>query len=132
VEFQHANLVGFVSDESSAGELEAQLDTLAERMVRLSHDGYVRPQTFLGVGGMKVFRDDIWGGLRIVFRADHRAYKRMGVYDFPQSRLGWRLLVPLASLFTALALVKKRFQAVLIHRMIQPYRRVLDRIGQSG
>ena len=46
--------------------------------------GFLAPATFLGVGGMKIFRDDIWGRLRFVFQADHRFYEKHGFYDFPQ------------------------------------------------
>ena len=45
---------------------------------------YIKPSTFLGVGGLKIFRDDIWGRLRFVFQADHRYYRKHGIYDFPQ------------------------------------------------
>jgi len=39
------------------------------------------------IAGMKIFRDEIYGGLKIIFRADHRNYKKTGVYDFPQKNL---------------------------------------------
>ena len=73
-----------------------------EGWCRLSEAAYVAPRTFLGVAGMKIFRDDIWSELRIVFRADHKAYKRMGFYDFPQKRIGHRVLMGLAWLVTGL------------------------------
>jgi multimeric flavodoxin WrbA len=80
VEWQQSNLVGFVTDEfGDSADLDGLLQSLAERLVRFADSGYVQPATFLGVGGMKIFRDDIWGRLRVVFRADHRAYKRMGI-----------------------------------------------------
>ena len=63
---------------------------------------YIRPQTFLGVAGMKIFRDDIWSELKVVFRADHKAYKRLGFYDFPQRRIGQRILMGLAWFVTGL------------------------------
>ncbi len=37
----------------------------------------------VGVGGTKIFRDDIFGGLKFPFRNDHIIYKRDGHYDFP-------------------------------------------------
>jgi hypothetical protein len=78
-EFQQGNLIGFVSDELAIRRSwivcwDGQM--LAAYQAALV--GYMHPQTFLGIGGMKVFRDDIWGPLRIVFPADHRAYKRIG------------------------------------------------------
>jgi multimeric flavodoxin WrbA len=126
VELQRSHLAAFLSDEAdSPAELEAALDDLAERLIRLSQAGYIRPRTFLGIAGMKIFRDDVWGHLRVVFRADHKAYKRLGVYDFPQRRLAERLLVCLAYLLTGLPGIRRRWPGMIRQGMLFPYRRVL-------
>jgi multimeric flavodoxin WrbA len=126
VELQRSHLVAFLSDEAQdPGELEAQLDSLAERLARLAASGYARPRTFLGIAGLKIFRDDIWGSLRVVFRADHRAYKRMGIYDFPQKRWGQRILVRLAYLLTGIPGIRRRWPAMIRQGMLWPYQRVL-------
>jgi len=123
-ELQLSHLVTFVSDEPKApGVLESTIDQLAERLVRLAEAHYVRPNTFLGVAGMKIFRDDIWSELRIVFRADHKAYKRLGFYDFPQKRLWHRLVMGLAWLATGLPPIKSRFPSMIKSQMIVPMRR---------
>lgn len=83
-QWQGANLVDIVTDEYSSVEIDSLIDNLARSLVSHSGRGYVQPPTFLGVGGMKVFRDDIWGRLRFVFQADHRHYEENGIYDFPQ------------------------------------------------
>ena len=84
-EHQQANLAGIVTDEQaeSAGT-DAALRELALRSLQYADCGYKRPNTFLGVGGLKIFRDEIWGPLRFPFIADHQYYKQHGVYDFPQ------------------------------------------------
>ena len=76
VEIQHANPVGFVTDEDgdSAG-IDALLQTMGERLVQFAHNDYIRPNTFLSVGGKILFRDEIWGRLRFPFRADYLAFK---------------------------------------------------------
>jgi multimeric flavodoxin WrbA len=126
MEIQQSNLVAFVSDETEdPTELEATLDSLAERLVRLSKADYIRPRTFLGKAGLKVFRDDLAGGLRIVFRADHKAYKRMGIYDFPQRNIVRMLLVRLGWFITGLPFIRKRFPKMIKDRMIRPYQRIL-------
>jgi multimeric flavodoxin WrbA len=127
-EIQRSHLAGFVSDEGESAEVTAHLDALAERLVRLARTGYIRPRTFLGIAGMKVFRDDIWGGLRIVFRADHKAYKKLGVYDFPQRSWLRRIAVSLGWLITGLPGIRKRFPAMIKSQMIRPYARLLDRV----
>ncbi len=72
---------------------------------------------------MKIFRDDIWSELRVVFRADHRAYKRLGFYDFPQRRIGHRVLMGLAWLITGLPGIRTRFPSMIRTQMIVPMRR---------
>jgi multimeric flavodoxin WrbA len=122
-ELQMSNLVAFVSDETDAGALDAALDHLAERLVRLAEAAYVRPRTFLGIAGMKIFRDDIWSSLRVVFRADHRAYKRLGIYDFPQRRIGERILMGLAWFVTGLPVIRRKFPQMIRTQMVVPMRR---------
>ncbi|MCP4754059.1 MAG: flavodoxin [Proteobacteria bacterium] len=85
-DLDRANLVDIVTDEfGDSSEIDALLQDLARRLVKNSHRGYIRPPTFLGVGGRKIFRDDIWGPLRFVFQADHEYYEKHGYYDFPQN-----------------------------------------------
>lgn len=84
-EWQKANIVDFITDEyASSEELDAIIEGFAEKMLMFADKGFISPESFLGVGGMKVFRDDIWGRLRFVFQADHRFYEKHGYYDFPQ------------------------------------------------
>ncbi len=127
MEIQRSNLVGFISDEDIGPDgIEERIDSLAERLIRQARNGYIRPQTFLGIAGMKMFRDDIWGGLRIVFRADHKAYRRLGVYDFPHKKIGRRILVRLGWFITGLPGIRRHFPQMIKQQMIQPYRKVLD------
>jgi hypothetical protein len=123
-ELQRSNLAAFLSDESGDTRvLDAALDQMAQRLVRMSESAYIKPRTFLGVAGMKIFRDDIWSELRVVFRADHKAYKKMGYYDFPQRRIGRRVLMGLAWLVTGLPLIRSRFPSMIREQMVVPMRR---------
>ena len=109
---QHANHVGIITDESEdSGQIDAQLRGLAERLVRLSKQRYVKPQSFLGVGGHKVFRDDVWGRLRPVWQADHRHYRKDGFYDFPQRDLRVRVMRPVMMLLTTIPVFRRKFYA---------------------
>jgi multimeric flavodoxin WrbA len=137
VQMQRSNVAGFVTDEggadaasgSSAGdsaEIDGLLHHLAERLIWFSDRGYVQPQTFLGVGGLKIFRDDMWGRLRIPFLADHRAYKRLGVYDFPQKDLKVRALNALVAPLMRIPRVREEYTKRIKEGMIQPYQRVLQ------
>ncbi|MEZ4600997.1 MAG: NAD(P)H-dependent oxidoreductase [Syntrophotaleaceae bacterium] len=89
-EWAKANLVAIVSDEChDSAALDGQLDLLSHCLVTSSAQHYRRPQTFLGLAGTKLLRDEIWGRLRFPFVADHRYFKNHGVYDFPH-RI-WRI-----------------------------------------
>lgn len=127
VQFQCSNLVGFVTDEAdNSAQVDRLLQDLAARLVRFADNGYIQPQTFLGVGGMKVFRDDVWGRLRIVFQADHRAYKQMGVYDFPQSDFRTRALNAMVYPLFKISKIREGFNSQIKEGMIRPYQKVLQ------
>ena len=123
-ELQRSNLAAFLSDETTEPTvLDAALDQLAERLVRFAEAGYVRPRTFLGVAGMKIFRDDIWSELKVVFRADHKAYRKMGLYDFPQLRIGKRIVMRIAFFITGLPGIRSQFPSMIRTQMIVPMRK---------
>lgn len=126
LEVQAANLLGIVTDEyAESHQIDALLDDLAVRAVAWASGGYLRPVTFLGVGGHKLFRDAIWGDLRFVFQADHRRYRQIGYYDFPQRKVGTRLL-NLASPLIRLPFIRKQFVPHIKEAMVVPFRRMLD------
>ena len=90
---QLANLVDIVSDESEdSGIIDGLVKRLARQAVRYAEEDFVRPQNFLGVAGHKVFRDEIFGHIRSVWQADHRYYKKHGLYDFEQKKIGLRIV----------------------------------------
>jgi len=127
-ELQGANLLGIVSDEYiDSAQIDALLDDLAARGTAWAASGYRQPVTFLGEGGHKLFRDRIWGDLRFVFQADHRRYREIGFYDFPQRRIGVRLLNLFAPLIR-LSFVRRRFVPRMKEGMLMPFRRVLDAV----
>jgi hypothetical protein len=100
-EIQQANLAGIVTDEPGESvEIDALLGNLASELVRLSRTGYVGTPTYLSVAAGKLFRDAVWGRLRRVFPADHRYYRRHGIYDFPQKNYGMRIMNGILYLFT--------------------------------
>jgi multimeric flavodoxin WrbA len=129
MEYQMANLVGYVSDEfGSSQEIDAALDGLMTKAIHLSEQSYVKPITFLGVGGMKVFRDDIYGPLRIPFPADHRAFQRLGYYKtFPQRDLRSVLLNFFVGPLLSIRKLRKEFNKGMKVQMGAPLRKVVDK-----
>ena len=90
---QSANLVDIVSDESADSKnIDGLLGRLAWQAVRYAEEDFVRPQNFLGVGGHKIFRDEIFGHIRSVWQADHRYFRKHGLYDFEQKKTGLRII----------------------------------------
>ena len=83
-----------------------------------------RPVTFLGFGGQKIFRDDIYGNLRFVFQGDHRYYKKHGFYDFPQKDIRARLTNLVMMTLTKIPSMKKAIRAEMAKHMAEPFKRV--------
>jgi hypothetical protein len=126
-EWQRAPVVDIISDEDGkAGSTDRQIDGLARRIADASAVEIKRPVSFLGHAGMKVFRDDVFANLRLVFRADHRAYRREAVYDFPQRSLLKMALIRLAYLITGIPFIQRRMMKDFRKVMVMPYRKFID------
>lgn len=138
-EFQGANLVGAVSDEvdclagGGSAELDRLLDQLMARAVLYAHNGYRRPQTFLGVGGMKIFRDEMYGPLRMIFPADHRAYQKSGLYKtFPQADFNTMMRNTFGMPVLSLPSIRKGFDKMLKTQMVMPFQQVVAKALPAG
>jgi multimeric flavodoxin WrbA len=117
----------FVTDEvSGSGELDALLDTMAGRLVQGAGIGYIPPHTFYAVGGHKIFRDNIYAGMRFVFQADYRYYCEHGMFDFPQADLKTRLMNAVFIPLTRISWFRKKVFADMKRHMIEPFRQVLE------
>ena len=77
-------LMGVATDEHDP---DLMIDRLAASLVYALEKKLTGPQNFLGVGGMKIFRDLIYQ-MQGMMKADHRFYKKHGHYDFPQKNKG--------------------------------------------
>jgi multimeric flavodoxin WrbA len=125
-EWQQANLAGIITDEcEDSAELDLLLQSFAERMIRMADEGYKQPHNFLGVAGMKIFRDDIFGQLRFVFQADHKYYKKHGRYDFPQYDWKTRVIVFFMMLLTKIPPVRKDIYQKMKQHMIAPFAKII-------
>ena len=126
-ELQGANLVGIISDEcGSPAEIDGLLDQATAAVLGNAQIRASQPVTFLGLGGLHIFRDDIYGRLRTVFYADHRAYKRNGLYKtFPQASLGLWLLNTFAAPLVNLKPIRQKFDAEIKAQMVKPLQAVV-------
>lgn len=128
-EVQQAGIVDFVTDEfGDSAKIDALLLSLAQRLIRSANDGYAKPASFLGVGGKKVIRDDIYGPLRFPFRADHNFFKKNGLYDFPQKDYKSRITNSMMMLLSRIPSIRKDIYTKRIKtEMIKPLQKVLER-----
>ena len=90
-------LAGVATDERDTDKL---VDDLAKSLTFCLETKHTAPQNFWGVGGMKIFRDLIYQ-MRGMMRADHKFYKKQGIYDFPQKKKGKALLMYLVGALLA-------------------------------
>jgi len=129
-EWQQANLVDILTDEEGDSKvLDEQLQHLAERVIHLAEKDYKKPITFLGVGGMKIFRDDVWGKLRFPFQADHRFYKEHHFYDFPHRKYKSRLINAILILLTKIPSMRKEiYRKKIKEQMVRPLQKVVQRV----
>jgi len=133
---QGANLTGIVTDEDP-GLIDERIDSLLAACIRCSNAGYVPPPQFPAVAGHKLFRDEIWGGMRAVFKADDRYYRANGGYDFPQYQYGHRIRTALLAFALSLPPIRNRAEKKMMQHMIQPFAQVfpdspvLKRMGRT-
>ncbi|HPG87314.1 MAG TPA: NAD(P)H-dependent oxidoreductase [Spirochaetales bacterium] len=122
------NCMAIIGDEYDDSALLGRL--LRDGAVRLARaiDGrYQKSVNFLGWGGLKIFRDLIYG-MRGVVRDDHRFYKTHGLYDFPQKDIPKQLF----NLAMGLAFTLKPVRVQAFERMPSMYILLHKRIVDSG
>lgn len=128
-QYQYAHLVGFATDEyQSSQKIDEQVYTLAGRLNQLSMQDFRKPNTYLGVGGWKILRDEVWGDLRFPFLADHKAYQRLNVYrDFPQRDWKMRFRNFILICLTRSAKIQKEiYHNQIKGNMIKELKRIVD------
>jgi len=128
-----SHVIDIITDESQDSKhIDELIYGLAKRLAICAELGYVSPPTFLGVAGLKIFRDFIWGGGRVVFRADHKFYKKNKIYDFPQRNPFKNVFYQLGYLITGIPFIRKKMEEQMREGMLIPYRRVLkDKLNEN-
>jgi len=122
------NLVGIVTNEGGdADEIDAALQALASRSVRLADQGYLSPITFPAIGGHKLFRDEIWGGMRAIFKADDRYYRSHGYYDFPTKNYLQRIGTRAFSLFLDIPGIRRNVEKNMTSHMVRSFHTTIEK-----
>ncbi len=105
----------------------AGITAMAQRMEYALENGYVQPQNFYGVGGMKIFRDLIYL-MRGIMVADHKFYKKHGIYDFPQKKKGTLLAMMLVGSLMNNPKLRAKMGSQISEGMVAPYKKVLENL----
>ena len=104
---------------------DGEIGKLAAKLCYAVEHRYVQPANFLGVGGMKIFRDLIWL-MQGLMKEDHRFYKAHGQYDFPQKKRGTMLKMQLVGALMNNEKLMKKAGNKVSEGMIGPYRKVVE------
>ena len=115
-------LSGIATDEV---DTDAAIDRLAASLAYSLEHKNTGPQNFLGVGGMKIFRDLIYA-MRGFMKADHKFCKSHGQYDFPQKKWPQSLAMYLVGAMIANPKLMSKAGNKMNEGMLMPYKKVLD------
>ncbi len=120
-------LAGVATDEIDPN---TAIDTLAASLTYAIDRHYTQPKNFLGVGGMKIFRDLIWV-MQGMMKADHRFYKEHGQYDFPQKQKGTICKMYVVGTLLSSPKVQKKTGSNMTEEMLSPYKKVFKKLDQK-
>lgn len=127
-EVNGVHLAGIVSDDRDDSDtIKKQIQQLADHVIRCSEQGYFAPVTFYGIGGKKIFRDDIFSKLRFPFIADFKQYKKSGNFDFPQKNRKIIFLNTVLKCLTIFPKIRKElYQKGMEIGIYQPLKKIIS------
>lgn len=121
------NLFCGIVDSASGTDQEQRVADMARLMWFMLTERIEQPQNFYGVGGTKIFRDLIWT-MRGLMKADHKFYRKHGIYDdFPQRNIGRMLQGKLLGLMFNNKSIRKKMGAKMNEGMVMPYRKAIEK-----
>ena len=123
-----SNILTHIATDEFATDRE--IDRLVSELSYSLEHKNTGPQNFLGIGGMKIFRDLIWL-MQGMMKADHKFYKAHGQYDFPQKKRGTMLKMYLVGALISNPKVKAKMGNAMNEGMIMPYRKVLEKVKRE-
>ena len=127
-EVGHNFLAGVATDERDP---DGEIDNLALQLDYALKNKYVMPQSFWGIGGMKIFRDLIYK-MQGMMRADHKFYKAGGYYnDFPQRDKGTIIKMYLVGFLLANENIRKKMGNKMNEGMMMPYKQMFDKMDKK-
>ena len=127
-EVGHNCLSGVATDERDP---DGEIDKLVLELDYALKNKYLLPQTFWGIGGMKIFRDLIYK-MQGMMRADHKFYKKGGYYkDFPQRDKGTIIKMYLVGALLANDTIRKKMGNKMNEGMLMPYTKMFAEMDKN-
>ncbi len=120
-------LCGVASDEYDTSEQIKMLVSTLDFALKTKHR---IPQNFYGVGGMKIFRDLIYQ-MRGMMRADHKFYKKQGIYDFPQKKKLTSMKMYLVGALLSNEKILSKMGNKMNEGMLAPYNKMFEKMSKS-
>ena len=117
-------LCGIATDE---GHTKESIERLVQELLYALENKYTTPTNFYGIGGMKIFRDLIYQ-MRGMMRADHKFYKKRGIYDFPQKKWHVSLKMYLVGALLSNEKILKKIGNKMNDGMLLPYNKFLSKV----
>lgn len=102
------------------------IEAMSKKLCYSMENSFVLPRSFYGVGGMKIFRDLIYV-MRGLMKADHKFYKKHGVYDFPQKQRGRMFFIMFVGSLMSNPKIQKKMGNKMNEGMIAPYKKVIEK-----
>lgn len=121
-------LAGVATDEH---DTDSQIDTLAKTLTFALETKHTAPQNFWGVGGMKIFRDLIYQ-MRGMMKADHKFYKKQGIYDFPQKNKGKAILMYAIGALLSSEKILSKMGNKMNEGMLMPYEQLFKKMDAEA
>ncbi len=119
-------LSGVATDEQNP---DAEIDALAKTLAFALETKHTAPSNFWGVGGMKIFRDLIYQ-MRGMMKADHKFYKKQGIYDFPQKNKGKAMLMYAVGALLSSEKILSKMGNRMNEGMLMPYEQILKKMDK--
>ncbi len=120
-------LSGVATDEF---DTDGQIDSMAKSLAFSLETKHTAPQNFWGVGGMKIFRDLIYQ-MRGMMKADHKFYKKQGIYDFPQKKKLTSLKMYLVGALLSNEKIMTKAGGKMNEGMLMPYKKMFEKMDKD-
>ena len=120
-------LAGVATDETNP---DFEIDRLAKTLDYAIENKYVPPQNFYGIGGMKIFRDLIYQ-MRGMMKADHKFYKKQGIYDFPHKNKGKTFLMYAVGALLSNEKILSKMGNRMNEGMVMPYEQIIKKMDSD-